>query len=88
LLPHHVLGETYASWVRVSKTGDLVTVWDWEYAVLPPYRARIATAVTDLGLLYVPTWVLETPYTGRVPGVSPAMWSERLFGYCDPPAEV
>jgi hypothetical protein len=78
----------YTAWLRASETGDLVTVWDWDGAVKPDQLALIVAVVTELELLYVPTWVLNTPYTGRVHGVEPPTWGERLFGYCCPPAEI
>lgn len=88
LLPRHVLVEDYLAWLRASETGDLVTIWDWDVAVKPDQLALIVSTVTTLGLLYVPTRVLDTPYSGRLQGFEPYTWSERLFGYCDPPAEI
>ena len=80
-LPQEVLVEPYAAWVRASETGDLATVWDWDGAVKPDQLAIIVATVGEFGLFYVPTLVLNTPYTGRADPPSPPTWGERLFGY-------
>jgi hypothetical protein len=84
LLPSNLLVEAntnYMAWLRASETDNLVTVWDWDGAVRPDQLALIISTVTELGLFYVPTSVLDMPYTGRAHPPRIPTWSERLFGY-------
>ncbi len=75
------LGEEGYSQIRFSNFGDMVTVSEDE-----PVPAALLMTVIELlekqGYVYVPSSVLDQPYTGRIPrelGIS--TWWIRYFSY-------
>jgi len=81
LLPPEALAEDYIVRLRASRSGNLATVYDWDGAVKPDQFAIIVATVEEFGYLYVPSAVLNTPYTGHRPPRLQPTWNEKLFGY-------
>lgn len=56
-------------------------LYDWEGAVKPDARAVIIAAAEEARYIYVPTNVLEQPYTGPGAEKTRASWGQVLFDY-------
>jgi hypothetical protein len=69
--------------VTFSAFGRLVSIWSSPSCVVPErLTEELATALGDLGYVYVPSDVLERPYDGRcVLRDRIPTWADRFFGY-------
>jgi hypothetical protein len=74
------LQEDYSTCLRTSNFGHLATLYDDDTDVQPAARETIVRVVEELGYTYVPTRVLNRPYTGQNRGLDGfATWGARYF---------
>jgi len=81
-LPRELLMDEYIVQLRASNFGHLATIYDDDIVVKQDARATIVSTLEEFGYIYIPSDVLNTPYTGRNPGVSGSRtWGERFFDW-------
>jgi len=74
--------EDYAARARASESesDNRVAVWEEDGVVRLDQCKLIVSTIAEFGLLYAPTWVLTTGYTGKARPPRSPTWGERLFG--------
>ncbi|MGZ3584986.1 MAG: hypothetical protein ACXVCT_19780 [Ktedonobacterales bacterium] len=81
-LPRELLTEDYVVSIRTSNFDHLATVYDDETIVQPDVLSTIGSVLEEQGFTYVPTEILDAPFTGKNPGVSGfRTWGQRYFDY-------
>jgi len=81
-LPREVLTDEYIVQLRASNFGHLATIYDDDTVVERDARATIVSTLDEFGYVYIPSDVVNAPYTGRNRGVSGfRTWGERFFDW-------
>lgn len=87
LLPHSLLTEDAVKEdslirLRISNFGQLATLYDEDTLVRPDVLSTIVSVLEEQGYTYIPTIVLNEPYSGKNPGVSGfRTWGMRYFDW-------
>jgi len=80
-LPYEFLTEEYRASVRVSNFGNFATVYDADEVVQPRILAIIKELLAEFGYIYIPTEMLNEPYTGQNPVIGFRTWGDRYFDW-------
>lgn len=68
--------------LRTSNFGHLATLYDDDTAVRPDAHAIIVGALEELSYIYIPSRILNQPYSGQNHGVTGfSTWGSRYFNY-------
>ena len=82
VLSPDLLKEKYTAGVRVSNFGNFCTVYDDDSVVKINALRAIKETTEDYGYVYLPTHVLDLPYTGINIGVTGFdSWGRRFFDW-------
>lgn len=81
-LPVHLLKEDYRISVRVSNFGNFATAYEEDTIVQPETLSTIIATLEEFGYIYIPSEILNTPYTGKNLGVDGfSSWGHRYFDW-------
>jgi hypothetical protein len=81
-LPVHLLKEEERISVRVSNFGNFATAYDDDSIVLPEVLLTIVATQEEFGYIYIPSKILNMPYTGKNRGVDGFnSWGHRYFDW-------
>ncbi len=81
-LPAHLLKEDYRISVRVSNFGNFATAYEDDTIVQPEILSTIIATLEEFGYIYIPSEILNTPYTGKNRGVDGfSSWGHRYFDW-------
>ena len=82
LLPSDLFTGEYGASLRVSNFGNFATIFDDDEEVKPEVFLTIDETLEEFGYVYIPSKVLNTPYTGNNPGVTGFhSWGHRYFDW-------
>lgn len=81
-LPIQFLNEDYRISIRVSNFGNFATAYEDDTVVQPEVLSSIIATLNEFGYIYIPSEILNTPYTGENRGVDGfSSWGHRYFDW-------
>ena len=81
-LPVYFLNEDYRISIRVSNFGNFATAYEDDTVVQPEVLSTIIEILKEFGYIYIPSEILNTPYTGKNRGVHGfSSWGHRYFDW-------